>query len=114
MQANVPFDKRVKRINRRHEKMANGVVRKINSDGLIVARPRAFRARFPLRTLIVVLAFGFLFKGFVLAYLGDAAYQERVTALQSGSVVEQAGAWLMQPDPATRFVATTLLPLTGE
>ncbi len=113
MQANVPFDKRLKRIVRRHDKMANGVVKTVNSDGLIVARPRMYKPRFPLKGLIVVLFLGFLFKGFLLAYLGDAAYTDRVAALQGGTVMEQAGAWIMQSDPATVFIADglrTILP----
>lgn len=105
MQANVPFDKRLKRIVRRHDKMANGVVKTVNSDGLIVARPRLYKPRFPLKGLLVVLFLGFLFKGFLFAYLGEAAYSDRVASLQNGTVMEQAGAWIMQPDPATAFVA---------
>ena len=113
MQPNVPFDKRLKQITRRHEKMANGVVRSVNPDGLIVARPRAYRPRFPLKGLIVVLAIGFLFKGFLFAYLGETAYAERVAMLQSGTAMEKAGAWVMQADPATLAVASvmqTVLP----
>jgi hypothetical protein len=105
VQAHVPFDKRLKRIVRRHDKMANGVVRTVNSDGLIVARPRLYKPQFPLKGLIVVLALGFLLKGFLLAYLGDAGYAERIAALQAGNVVEQAGAWVMQSDPVTAVVA---------
>jgi len=48
---------------------------------------------------------GLLFKGFLFAYLGEVSYLERVAALQSGTLMEQAGAWLMQPDPATMIVA---------
>ena len=106
MQAHVPFDKRLKRIVRRHDKMANGVVRTVNSDGLIVARPRLYKPQFPLKGLIVVLTLGFLFKGFLLAYLGDAGYSERLATLQSGTAVEQVGAWVMQSDPVTAFVAS--------
>lgn len=112
-QAHVPFDKRLKRIVRRHDKMSNGVVRTVNSDGLIVARPRLYKPRFPLKGLLIVLALGFLFKGFLFAYLGETAYLDRVAALQGGSVMEQAGAWVMQPDPATVAVAggiQTILP----
>lgn len=104
-QAHVPFDKRLKRIVRRHEKMANGVVKTINSDGLIVARPRMYKPRFPLKGLVVLLALGFLFKGFLLGYLGQAGYAERVALLQQGTLMEQAGAWVMQPDPATALIA---------
>ncbi len=113
MQANVPFDKRLKRIVRRHDRMANGAVKTVNANGLIVARPRMYRPRFPLKGLIVVLFLGFLFKGFLFAYLGEAAYGERVAALKAGTVMEQAGAWVMQPDVATTFIAQgiqTILP----
>jgi len=112
-QANVPFDKRLKRIVRRHDRMSNGVVRTVTSDGLIVARPRLYKPRFPLKGLIIVLTLGFLFKGFLFAYLGEASYVERVATLQGGSVMEQAGAWVMQPDPATVLIAggiATILP----
>ncbi len=104
-QAHVPFDKRLKRIVRRHDKMSNGVVRTVNSDGLIVARPRLYRPRFPLKGLLIVLAIGFLLKGFLFAYLGEAAYADRVAGLQAGSTIEQAGAWVMQSDPVTEVVA---------
>ncbi|MEJ8563057.1 hypothetical protein QTO30_18790 [Yoonia sp. GPGPB17] len=105
MQAQVPFDKRLKRIVRRHDKMSNGVVKSVNSDGLIVAKPRLYRPRFPLKGLLAVLFLGFLFKGFLFAYLGEAEYVERVGALQTGSALEQAGAWVMQPDPVTIMAA---------
>lgn len=113
MQANVPFDKRLKRIVRRHDKMSNGVVRTVTSDGLIIAKPRLYKPRFPLKGLLVVLMLGFLFKGFLFAYLGEGAYGDRVAALKSGTVLEQAGAWVMQPDPVTYIVAegiATVLP----
>lgn len=104
-QAHVPFDKRLKRIVRRHEKMANGVVKTINSDGLIVVRPRIYKPRFPLKGLVVLLVLGFLFKGFLLAYLGEENYADRVATLQQGTLMEQAGGWVMQADPATALVA---------
>ncbi|MDP5085348.1 MAG: hypothetical protein NWQ23_08000 [Yoonia sp.] len=113
MQGNVPFDKRLKRIVRRHEKMSNGVVRTVTSDGLIVAKPRLYKPRFPLKGLIAVLLLGFLFKGFLFAFLGEAAYVDRVASLQSGTLMEQVGAWVMQPDPVTFIAAqgiTLILP----
>lgn len=112
-QANVPFDKRLKRIVRRHERMSNGVVRTVNADGLIVSRPRVYRPRFPLKGLVAILITGFLFKGFLFAGLGEEAYAQRVGVLEQGSVVEQAGAWVMQPDIATLFIADgikTIMP----
>jgi hypothetical protein len=64
-----------------------------------------YRPRFPLKGLLAVLFLGFLFKGFLFAYLGEAAYGERVATLKGGSVLEQAGAWVMQPDPITALAA---------
>ena len=104
-EAHVPFDKRLKRIVRRHERMANGVVHSINADGLIVARPRIYKPRFPLKGLLMLVAVGFLFKGFLFAYLGADTYMGRVAALQEGAAMERAGAWIMQTDPATTFIA---------
>ncbi len=112
-QANVPFDKRLKRIVRRHDRMARGVVKTVSADGLIVARPRIYTPRFPLKGLVVLIVIGFLFKGFLLSYLGEAGYAERVGALSQGSVMEKAGAWVMQADPATVYlsnVISTVLP----
>jgi hypothetical protein len=112
-QANVPFDKRLKRIVRRHDRMANGVVTSVNADGLIVARPRVYRPKFPLKGLLALVVTGFLFKGFLFAAIGAPAYEERVANLSGGSYVEQAGAWVMQPDVATVFIAEqvkTIMP----
>jgi len=49
LQAQVPFDNRVKKFVRQHDKMANGVVRTVNSNGLMIAKPRLYRPRFPLK-----------------------------------------------------------------
>ena len=105
-QAHVPFDKRLKRIVRRHDRMqSSGAVKTVTSDGLIVARPRVYRPRFPLKGLLAIIVLGFLFKGAVYAALGTEEYAERVVALQQGSVMEQAGGWIMQADPATKLIA---------
>ncbi|PUB18532.1 hypothetical protein [Yoonia sediminilitoris] len=107
-QANVPFDKRLKRIVRRHDRMARGVVKTVNADGLIVASPRVYTPRFPLKGLAVLIVMGFLFKGFLFAYMGADAYNERVAALHAGSIMEQAGGWIMHADPATVMIAEGL------
>lgn len=108
-QAHVPFDKRLKRIVRRHDRMASsGAVKTVNADGLIVARPRIYKPRFPLKGLVVLVVLGFLFKGFLFAYLGEAEYLNRVAALSNGSMMEQAGAWVMHADPATVFIAGSI------
>jgi hypothetical protein len=104
-QANVPFDKRLKRIVRRHDRMQHGVVKTVTADGLIVERPRVYRPKFPLKGLLAVVVLGFLFKGMVFASLGAEPYAERVVVLQQGTLMEQAAAWIMYPDPATTLIA---------
>ena len=105
------FDKRLKNIMRNHE-VANkrGVVRVVTEDGLMIAKPRAMRPQFPLRSLLVLIVVGFTFKGLVFAALGAEAYGEKLAALQTGSAIEQAGAWIMQPDPATLLLADGFAP----
>ncbi len=108
-QAHVPFDKRLKRIVRRHDRMASsGAVKTVNADGLIVARPRVYKPKFPLKGILVLVILGFLFKGFLFAYLGEAEYANRVAGLSEGSMMEKVGAWVMQADPATMFLAGSI------
>jgi hypothetical protein len=102
----LPFEKRIRKITRNHDRMNGaGVIYSVNHDGLIIARPRRRRASFPLRGVLLVIAAGFAFKGFLLADLGPATYGDRISASQSGTLIEQGSAWLMQVDPVTVWVA---------
>ena len=103
--ASTPFDRRLKRIVRRHYRMSFGVVHKMDSRGLIQARPRIYNPKFPLRGLLLMIAAGFAFKGFLHANLSASVYDARVAELSAGSSVEKAGAWIMQSDPATLVVS---------
>ena len=94
----MPFDRRLKRIVRNHQRMSHGVVHSVNSNGLIVARPRIYNPKFPLKGLLLLVIAGFLFKGLVFANLGAGQYDAHVTELQAGTIVEKAGAWIMQVD----------------
>lgn len=107
--AETPFEERVRRLMRKHSRMAhNGVVHRIGADGLIITRPRRRAPAFPLRGLVILLGAAFLFKSFLYAWLGASVYAERVALLQSGSLVEQGGAWLMQADPVTIWIAALI------
>lgn len=105
------FDQRLRRLMRKHRRMSGGVVHRIGKDGLITAYPRRRVAAFPLRAVVLLIGAVFLFKAFLLINLGPATYAERVALLQSGSLFEQAGAWLMQADPATVAIADGLRAL---
>lgn len=102
------FDKRLRRIVKNHQRMANGVTYRVDDNGLIQAQPRIYNPKFPLRGLLLLVVTAFLFKGFIFASLGEQTYNERVGKMDGGSVVEQAGSWIMQADPATRAVAEVM------
>jgi hypothetical protein len=106
------FDTRIRRIDRRHKKLASGFVTNVSADGLIVAVPRRRRVRVPFLGLAVLVLGIVAFKGLVHANLGEGNYNARVSALAEGTQVERLGAWVMQADPLTLWVsdqAATLL-----
>ena len=102
------FDKRLRRIERRNRRLSRGAVPYIDGSGLVSFRPKRAGLRVPVRGLLL-LAVGFIgFKGLVLAHLGKELYEDRLGA---GTMVEQGGAWVMQIDPATQWVAARLWPI---
>ena len=107
-QSELSFEQRVRRLSRKHRLMADGVVHRVGDDGLISAYPRRRAPSFPLRGVVILIAVAFLFKAFLLFSLGEITYGQRVALLENGSVFEQAGAWVMQADPATVWLADTM------
>jgi hypothetical protein len=104
------FGKRLSLLDRKHQKLAeNGYVRKLGKDGLITIHPRRRGPSFPLQGLLMVFLVAFVFKAFLFATIGEAEYVNRVALLQSGSIAEQAGAWIMQADPATKGLAAFII-----
>lgn len=103
-----PFEKRVRKIVKTHERMATGVTHTMRKDGLIVAKPRIYNPRFPLKGLLLLILTAFIFKGYIYASLGPTEYNDRVAALGDGTMIEQAGAWVMYPDVATVQIGTLM------
>jgi len=99
------FGKRVKRINKRHRKLANGYVPSVNHDGLIIAKVRRSGPRFPWKGIALCFLAFFAFKGFLLSQLGETTYNERIGSLSAGTYIEKAGAYAMSADPVTAWVA---------
>ncbi len=100
-----PFDRRLKRIVRRHHRLNHGATCKVTDTGLIVATPRIYNPKFPVKAMVKLIVCAFFFKAYIYADLGQAEYVSRVAALSGLSIAEKAGAWIMQPEPATVFVA---------
>ena len=105
------FDRRMRRIHRRHSKLSQGYVTSVNDDGLVVARPKRRGGSGVARGIFIILAVVMLFKGVLHAQLGAAGYQDRVDALAAGSILEQAGAWAMYADPVTLWMSGHLSSL---
>lgn len=105
------FHKRMSRVNRRHEKIyLHGGRTRIGRDGLITTVPRRRMPSFPLRGVAILFFAAILYKAVMLAWIGPIVYAERVGELAGGTAVEQAGAWILQADPATTAVASVIGP----
>ncbi|KNG94777.1 hypothetical protein [Pseudaestuariivita atlantica] len=98
------FDKRLRQIDRKNRKLARGYRNKIMPNGLI--QPKAVRRfHFPLKGFLLLVAGFFIFKAFMLASVGPVTYEDRLAVLGEGTAVEQGGAWMMQVDPVTAYIA---------
>lgn len=105
------FDRRVQKLTRKHQAMSRGYTHRMRADGLIVMKPRRARPGLSLRALVFFVLGFFAFKGFLLANLGPAAYEDRLARLTEGTVVEQGGAVLMAVDPLSEFIASHIGPV---
>jgi len=106
------FDKRLNRISRKRARLVQGYTSKVGKDGLIVFRPSRRTSRgFPIKGFLFLAVSFFCFKGLLLAYLGEQTFTTRVDILATGSVVEQAGAFMMQVDPISQGIAQIVRPL---
>ncbi|TMV07682.1 hypothetical protein FGK63_09445 [Ruegeria sediminis] len=99
------FDQRVHRLNKKHQKMSRGYRTQVRSDGLVVMKPYRVRSAIPTRVIVMALCAFFAFKAFLLSTIGATSYDERVQRLSNGTPVEKAGAWVMQAEPVSEFLA---------
>lgn len=99
------FDRRMRRITRRHTQLSRGYVTSVNDDGLVIAKPKRKFSRGTLRGVAIVVLVLMLFKGVLHSQLGAAGYAERLGALSNGSAFEKAGAVLMAADPITVWLS---------
>lgn len=107
------FAKRLNVLGRKHNKMTNGYTTKVGKDGLIVVKPkrRALRGGGAVKLLLLIALGFFGFKAFTLAAVGPVTYNERLSKLENGTVVEQVGAKALAIDPLTAAVADTVGPV---
>ncbi|MGC1496799.1 MAG: hypothetical protein WA790_13395 [Sulfitobacter sp.] len=99
------FIKRLNVLGRKHEQMTHGYVTKVGKDGLITVKPKAKRRGFPLKGLVLLVLGFFAFKAFILVSFGPVTYEERLSKLENGTVIEMAGAKVLGIDPITAVMA---------
>lgn len=80
-------------------------------DGVIVLTNHRPEAAITLKGFTLLVAAFLVFKGLIIAYLGLDIYVEAIQKLQYGSLLEQAGAFIMRPDFISQAVAGQILPL---
>jgi len=105
------FDERLRRLERKHRAMSRGYTTHMQSDGLIVAKPKRARVRISGRSILLFSLAFIAFKGFLIANLGSLAYEERLARLENGTLVERGGAFVMQIDPISQLVAEQIGPI---
>lgn len=112
IEAQPQFNKRLSNLQRKHAKMTRGYSMTLRRDGLIVAKPKRSVSRgFPAKGLLGLVFGFFVFKALVLGATGEITYNERVAKLHQGTAIEQGGAWMMQIDPVTQYLAGYIAPL---
>lgn len=100
------FAGRLQRVHRIHRKGGGFEAAGTLGKSTMAAKPAR---RSYLRGALLVAGAFILIKALLLAQIGAASYSARVDALKDGgSTVEQIGAYVMQADPVTVWVADTL------
>ncbi|MFK7879714.1 hypothetical protein [Roseobacter sp.] len=105
------FEKRVASVNTKHQKLSRGYTAKIDDTGLIQVEPKRERSFYGLRIIVFIVAGVLLVKSLMISSVGIATYENRIQELSAGMAVEQAAAWVMQPDRLSRYVAENITKL---
>ena len=108
-----PFYKRIRQIQRQHRRLANGFSLEVDENNLIVPRPQYMTLAFPWRGLCAAFLVALGFKAYLMVAMDAQTYASKLDALAQGHAVEQVGAWMMQPDPASDAVARVMRMMRG-
>ncbi len=111
MSSRSQFENRLATLGRKHSAMSRGYKTHIQHDGLIVVKPRRAGRGVSFKAVLLAALGFFAFKAFLLASLGPDAYSDRISGLETGTIFEQGGAWVMQIDPATQAIADFVGPV---
>jgi hypothetical protein len=79
--------------------------RQIEDDGLVIVTTSKAAPTISLSGFVLLVASFFVFKGAVIAWLGFDDYHASIEYLRSGSIFDQAAAFVMAPDFLSQFLA---------
>ena len=96
------FNRRLRRVERAHRRGHGFEAHGTLGRSAYTARPR--QSNF-LRPLMLIVASGMVLKALLFMHVGELDYRTRVAQLENGPMVEQIGAYVMQPDMATKWLA---------
>ena len=105
------FQKRVRGVSRQHRKMSRGYVQLVERNGLLVPKTSKARRGFPIKGLALTAAGFVAFKAFLFNQVGALNYSDRIETLSQGAMLEKAGGWIMQADPATIAISNWMSSL---
>lgn len=104
----IEFASKVRRLNRKHSKLSRGMGSRIMPDGQMMAFPRRRDFGLSARGVVFLISAYFGFKTLLLLTFGEITYTGRVAELAGGTSVERAGAWVMQLEGVTLFLANLI------
>ncbi len=74
-------------------------------DDIVIVPTRQAAPTISLSGFMLIVASFFLFKGGCIAWIGTDDYLASIKYLKSGSIFEQAAAFVMAPDALSQFLA---------
>ena len=107
------FHRRQQRVARRHRRMADGYVTRLNENGLFEQRPVRDWRGLLLRPLTILVALFFVLKLIFVVYLGVPGYEAQLATFQEDTLGDVTARVVMQLDPITRSIAETLRTLAA-
>lgn len=84
------------------------MVMRFNAEGMELVRVRRRQRWMPAWHLVFFIYMAFLIRIVVMADMGPTAYDQRVTQLKNGNVLEKVAGLVMHMDPVSRVLAMKL------
>ena len=106
------FNQRIGAVDKKLSRRGrNSIVARVDANGIVYAKAKRRSRGFPVKGLLLMVLAFFCFKAFMISANGTTAYEERLSALQEGTMIEAAGARLLAVDPLTQLIADQMGPM---